>query len=567
VAFGHVSMLPRVADLDGFYHLGHAMAYLEGSLLDTSLPWATRSVIADYGADLWWGFHVILLPFAALGDVALGLHLAGAALTLGLGLTVWWVLRRHGVAVPGVWAALFLVAVPNVFFRHLMVRPHVISLAASLALLSVLVRGRWWQVALSSALISWVHLSLAWMAPALAVAYGIVRIPVTVAVGVDGPDTGVSIRRAVPAAVLGTFAGWVLRPEPIATAALLNVQLFELFALQATGVPVTFAAELDPIGAFELVRMSGLFALAWVGALAVAVHGAVHGRLQWLGQARVTLVATALVVSAVFLVLALFSARRAMEQWVSFGFLAMPLLWPLVRGWVSEPEAGAPVTHAPRTGAAAVDAANVGGEAVAAGPPSGFRGRPAVHRAAVRVAGVVLLVVHLAWGAWRHWINVELVAFPDAALREVSEFLEERSAPGEIVFHARWDNFGPLFAHNRANRYLGGMDPVFFYAHDPRSYWEFLYLSADASTELTCDAYPCAQGMATDTYDALREHFGARWVLVEPRRNPLFALYLLDDPRYALALETQREALFEIIAPGSDSGAGGPELRPEPDGQ
>ena len=69
VALGHLSLIPNVADLDGFYHVGHAAAYLEGSLLDPSLPWATRSVVGDLGGDLWWGFHVLLLPFAALGGL------------------------------------------------------------------------------------------------------------------------------------------------------------------------------------------------------------------------------------------------------------------------------------------------------------------------------------------------------------------------------------------------------------------------------------------------------------------------------------------------------------------
>jgi hypothetical protein len=36
-------------------------------------------------------------------------------------------------------------------------------------------------------------------------------------------------------------------------------------------------------------------------------------------------------------------------------------------------------------------------------------------------------------------------------------------------------------------------------------------------------------------------------VLVEPRRNPRLSLYLLNDPRFELALETQREAVFEIV--------------------
>jgi hypothetical protein len=214
---------------------------------------------------------------------------------------------------------------------------------------------------------------------------------------------------------------------------------------------------------------------------------------------------TALLVSTAFLALAVLSARRAMEYWVAFGCLALPSVAHVVSPW--------------------------------------FR------RRAVRAVAVSLLALHVGWAGWRHWLNVQLVASPPDTMAGVASFLEEQSAPGEIVFHAKWDNFGPLFAHNRSNRYLGGMDPIFQFAHDPRLYWEFFYLSADVNVEWTCDAFPCANGSATDTHLVLREHFRARWVVVEPWRNPRFTLYLLNDPRYRLAHETQREAVFEVLAP------------------
>ncbi len=513
VALGHLTLFPNVADLDGFYHIGHARAYLEGSIFDTSLPWATRSIIRDFGGDLWWGFHVLLLPFAALGTVASSMRSAATLLTLSLGLTVFWILRRHGIPGAGWWAALFLIATPNIFFRYLMVRPHVISLAASLALLSVLVRGRWWHVALLSALISWVHLSLFWLPPCLALAYGIARVPVTVCVAVENPDTGVPIRSALLAAIAGSVAGWLLRPDPLATAALLNVQLVRLFAQKATGNPLTFAAELSPIGLHEVARTTWLFGAAWVVALLATIRSSVRGDAAKLGQARLTFVVTALLVSIVFLGLALLSARRAMEQWVAFGFVALPFLWSVV------------LTTA--------------------------------RRRALSRPFAILLVGYLAWGGWRHSLNVSLVAVPANTLEGVSDFLARSSEPGDLVFHAKWDNFGPLMAYNRTNRYLGGMDPIFHFAHDPQSYWEFFYLSAGITAEWTCDAYPCVSGVATDTHQVLRDHFGARWVLVEPRRNPRLSRYLTQDPRFALAFETQREAVFEVL-PDSIGTAPGP---------
>lgn len=543
VALGHLSLIPNVADLDGFYHVGHALAYLDGSLFDTSLPWATRSIIGDVGGDLWWGFHVLLIPFAVPGSVPLALQAAAVALTAVLGLTVMRVLRGHGVEHAGWWAALSLVAVPNIFFRYLMVRPHLISLAAALALLSMLVRGRWWHVLVLSALISWVHLSLFWVAPLVAVAYAVARIPVTVALGRESPDTGVPIRHALPAAFAGAMLGWLLRPDPLATATLLNVQLLQLFGQKAAGQPLTFAAELSPIGLGELVRTSWFFLIAWCATVVVIVRATVRGGYAALGQARGTLVAASILLSIGFLGLALVSARRALEQWVAFGMLALPFAWSLWAARGAEAERG---THPVR-------GTNAGEEGTGTGASPGTVAPPGMGTLATLgpagVALAVLLATHLAWGTHRHRLNLEHVASPATTLREIATHLEGNSAPGDLVFHARWDNFGPLFAFNRSNRYLGGMDPIFQFAHDPREYWEFFYLSTDLNTDWTCDAYPCTTGVATDTHQVLREHFGARWVVVQPYRNPRFTLYLLNDDRYALELETRNEALFRVLDP------------------
>jgi len=70
--------------------------------------------------------------------------------------------------------------------------------------------------------------------------------------------------------------------------------------------------------------------------------------------------------------------------------------------------------------------------------------------------------------------------------------------------------------------------------------------------EYTCDAFPCYEGKATATGAAIRDHFGARWVLVEPARNPKLTLFLLGDPTFELALETQHEAVFRAVLPPPD---------------
>ncbi len=503
---GHLTLYPRIADLDAFYHLGHAAAYLESSPLDTSFPWATQSIIGERGADLWWGFHVVLLPAALIGDVEWGVRLAALVLTLLLTACFHAVLTRHHVRGATWWTVGFLVAVPNVFFRFLMVRPHMVSLGAALLLLSFLARGRWPAAFAVSAVLTWIHLGLFWMAPGLVVAYALVRA-LEHAAGVQREVTAsVPVGQALAAVFAGTTLGWLLRPHPLEAAQLAGVQIIRLFAEKATEEPLLFAAELSPLTIGDLIGSAWLFAAAWLAAVGATVHCVFRERWGTLAREERTLLLSAVLVSAVFLGLTVVSARRALVEWVAFGSLALALAWSAL----------APAPHG---------------------------------RARRTLLGVAALVLagHVAWGAWRHSLNVELVAFAPDTMAGPAAHLARASESGDVVFHAKWDNFGPLFARNRQNLYLGGMDPIFQFAHDPRRYWEFFYLSADLTTEWTCDAYPCATGAATDTHVVLREHFGARWVVVEPRRNPRFSLYLLDDPRYALRYETQREAVFEVL--------------------
>ena len=229
VVLGHVTLFPKIADLDGFYHIGHAFAYAEGSMFDTSLPWATKSVVADRGADLWWGFHVGIMPFTVFGNVVWGIRLAAFLLTLTLATSFFWVLGPHDVPGAGWWTAVFLVAVPNAFFRHLSLSPHLISLPAGLALLSLLVNGRWRSVFLASVLITWVHLSLFWVGPVIVLPYVLVRFGEAM-LGAPEGRWSVRPRQALSAVFLGTVAGWLLRPHPIEAGLLANVRIIRVLA-------------------------------------------------------------------------------------------------------------------------------------------------------------------------------------------------------------------------------------------------------------------------------------------------------------------------------------------------
>ncbi len=508
VLAAHALLAPKIAGTDAFYHIAHAQSYLHRGLFDTSLPWATQSAIHDLGADLWWGFHMLLLPFAALGSVTAGIRLAALALTSVFAGTVVWVLRRHRVPGAAWWAAGLLIAVPNVLFRLVMVRPHVLSLALALLLMSFLARGRWWHVLVISAVLTWIHLGLFWMAPGVVVAYGLVRLAVK-----RSPDEpGVGVAAAIAAVAVGTVLGAALRPHPLAAAQLAWIQIGHLFEEKVAHQPLLFGVELQPLPIRELIASSWSFLVAWTATLVAALlmRRTLFGReptsesTPLLETPERTLLATALLCSVVFLVLTVVSARRALVEYVVFGFLTLPLVWSRLRTGRARRWAGA--------------------------------------------ALAVLLVLHLPWAFRRYRLDVALVASPPDLREAAADWLVLHTEPGDIVFHVKWDDFGPLFAWDRKDRYLGGMDPIFQFAHDPRHYWEHFYLDADLTTTYTCDAFPCSAGKAIATPTAIRRDFGARWVLVEPRRNPKFTRYLLHDRHFKLAHDTRHEAIFQVIS-------------------
>ena len=506
----HLLLAPNIADLDSFYHLGHAAHYAETSLYNTAFPWARFSVVGDLGADLWWGFHLLLLPFTAFGEAADGIRVAGIVLTTALLGGVLWISLRHRFVAPWLWPILFFVAVPNALYRYVMVRPHVLSLLAALLLLSFLARGRWWQVFLASAALTWFHLSLSWLPLALVLAFAVARVLdrrlMAAAPRTADDDAPLPVGVAIASVLAGVVAGWLLRPHPIAAARLAHVQIFQLFGEQATDLPLAFSGELRPLPMAALGWSSWYLLLLWGGAVAVALRSIArkHSSLAGVPPPERTLLWTSLLASVGFLLLTVVVAQRALAEWAAFGVLAVALVGTYL----------------------------VGGQVA--------------RRRTVTVLTLATLVIS-PWVLYWHRLNVRYNAAEPSYLGEVATWLADNSEPGDLVFHAHWDNFGPLFARNRINHYVGGMDPIFQYAHDRGLYWKYAYLSADLAAEWTCSEYPCREGNAVDTYVSLVDDFDSRWVLVEPERNPKLFYYLLSDARYELGLLTEDEAVFRVL--------------------
>src|SRR3989344_9092293 len=118
-----------VADPDSLYHIIHAKIYREQGFFDSSFPWLQYSVINKYQADIWYGFHLLLIPFTFFSNGIFGIKLAGVLIAVATLAAFFAVLRKLGARWPLFWTALLFFSIPDVYYRLLMARPHNISLA------------------------------------------------------------------------------------------------------------------------------------------------------------------------------------------------------------------------------------------------------------------------------------------------------------------------------------------------------------------------------------------------------------------------------------------------------
>ena len=114
------------------------------------------------------------------------------------------------------------------------------------------------------------------------------------------------------------------------------------------------------------------------------------------------------------------------------------------------------------------------------------------------------------------------------------------------MFHAWWDQFPHLFFWSPRNHYLGGMDPLFQYAHDESLFWKAQGLASDARPETTCGKPSCAAGEAEDSALVLRRDFRASFVLLHRSQNPRLEAYLNTRAGFTRVFDDGTDVVYRV---------------------
>jgi len=500
-----------VTDADGYYHLRHAWVYATEGPLAHAFPWVQASAIRAEAADLWYGFHLLLVPLTWLTDPAQAIRVGAFGVTGGaLGLA-FLALRRLGAAMPLGWTALLAVASADLAFRLTMLRPHALSLGAVLWLFALLHapepadrRGSpaWLPAFLVAGLLAWMHLALAWVAVVVLVAAALATAVLTRAMPAWRPACGL---------LGGLVAGWLARPRPLGAARLAWIQVVEFQRAKARGA-IQVGHELLPLDLPLFVSQLAPLALAAAGTATLLLAS----RPRRTHPAPSAATWSALALSAAFLTLGFASARRATEFFVGFTVLF------LARAWSDLARADAPV----RRRAAA----------------------PAWNRRSVTTAALAILVAFCALRALpvvREYRRLVSFHFAPERFRQTGAWLAEHAA-GQVAFNAHWDRFAQLFCWNPRTYYINGMDPIFEYAVSPRLHGIHHLLSVDAIETFVTPEGRRRAGIDKDLRTLLAEDFGARWIVTEGQRTPRLVQYLSSAPEFERAFAAGDELVFRI---------------------
>jgi len=526
--FIHTRLLGKITDLDAFYHIKHAWIYATQGIFNSAFPWTQFSVIGQVGADLWYGFHILIIPFTLFPDLLDGIRYGAFFITITTFLLVYWALKRLRIKWPLFWLAVFGFASAVLLVRLTMLRPHSLSLALSLLLFAYLttshselpaggeisrekslatnvnrqVRMTILGIFLTGLILSWLHIALAWLPILVAMMVLLMEI-------LHRQKIYLSKYAAL---AIGLVAGVLLRPNPFGAIKLAYIQVVQL--LFEKNLPLRFGVELYPYVwenfAEELIPITTLLiiGITFVGWLSYTK------KLKEISAETKAPIFASLILTGFFALLTYAVARRSNDLFIGFGVILLGLIFTY---WQST----RPVFHKKSTALNVIAIVMV------------------IVLLYMPIKNIFLFDIYVFISFRRHGLAAE-------RFKDLSLWLKENSRPEEIVFNIHWDNFAQLFFWNHNNYYINGMDPIFQYVFEPSSYWKVHYYAIDEAGPFTCGMTRCTPRENEYTPLVLKRNFNASYIMVEKHRNPKVFEYLDNAREFQKVFENGGEALYRI---------------------
>ena len=431
------SGIEGLGDTDPYRHLEYARQLWKSDFALRNHPFLPFTLLADPGADLWWGFHLLLIPLTPLGNVW-GSRIAGALIAAVLAGTMAYLIHRGGQRRAAVFALLPLIASPAFAYRDHLARPA--HLTSALIALSVFAGASQLSPAVGG-VASFIY-SLVHMSSPLS--------PLFTMLGAVGSSVGWRLfekRDAAPPraaeAILwsigGLGAGLLLRPDRAAYPFVAYQISTAALGATSTGRLPHVAFELQPISAQLLMRNV-------VGVLAVLAVAIVLGwKKERAGTPRAL---CAVLMAGAAALLLCFRSSRFLDYLVPELALVAALFWPRDSVLVAMPR-----LRAGLAAAAALVAAWFGWSNIAQ-----------------------------AWQVGNRYLD------PPVVFEHLATAVRAHVPPGSLLFTDDPFMTSVLYASLPEYQYIVAYDPAVLFTASPRLFWRWHHTVADG---IACDEREC----------------------------------------------------------------------------
>ncbi len=500
-----------IPDPDSLYHIRHAWIYQTNGIFDSSFPWTQFSAIKTMGADLWYGFHILLIPLTFISDLTIAIKIASVFITFLVLASFYTAFKNIDIKFPELWATFFLFSSPAIITRMTMTRPHPLSLGLVALIFSFFYQGSMALVFVFSFLLNWMHSSIFW--------FPIITVCVLIFFQWLN-NQKIDIKKII-AFLGGTIAGLLVRPHPLANLKLIYIQVVDLYLSKNHELAQVIGAELEP-PTWGTVYIQKWLLVALITAL-IYLGWRVYKKGFFDANRKVIILSS--LALTVISALMFMTARRAIDQLGLFIIIF----------------AGATFSY--------------------------LFSKEKVKILGKRVTTAILfflvsglLIYNVANMDFKHYHSP--TKFKESAL-----WLRENTEEKDTIFYLNWAYFPFLFFWNQSNYYINGMDPVFLLKYDEKLYRKLLNMAVNPDDKklywklsdmavgdmggVTCGYRPkqCRPETIETVPDVLRNDFRASYFFVQINKEKILNYLEKDKENFKKVYENEKEntAIFKVL--------------------
>lgn len=511
ISFFLIFPFPEIIESDNTLHIAYADLYRQHGLTFNDFTWQTNSILSVYKSDMWYGFHLLLLPFLVGDDFMLSVQLATFFISTVLFIIFYLVLSNIGVKRPLFWTLLFIFSSPTELYRLFDLRPHLVILITSLLFTYFLVWDKKRKnIFLISALMVFMEVSMLWI-PLLFISLNFISNGL-LEIYKNKNYIEVIKRYFIDTVVIisGLVIGVFLRPGAVDGVKLFYYQIVYLYYVKLSGVALPWG--------LELYKLKEFYNSAYIFGLVLIFFATIFYFIQLSAiknKPSSALIRFSLACSGFFTFVLIFISSRGSDLFMLFAFISASLVYTESQDFI----------------------------------PIGIR-----KNFLVKFLVAICIFCIFSSSLYKFMFYRNEFGQTIDLYKNTAGFLQSNTPRNSIVAYMFFDQYPGLFLWNKSNRYLGHSDPIFQYSYNPDVYVRYIcsFVKIDGNRDFFNERFyesfnlqNCPEG-SSDLISILKDEMRADYFFINIYKQYYLVRYFIRDKRSELIYHDKASIIFRL---------------------